>query len=134
MNLNRDNYIELPLIGNEALKFAPNFQLHEIASKDGDRTVRLHPYSPIMLQAIRDLFGKAITINSGYRSPEHNANVGGAPQSTHVYGMGFDLTAKDLNALWDAVRLVKQSNKAWIGGMKKYNTFIHVDCWIERTW
>ena len=134
MNLNRNNYIELPLIGNEALKIAPNFMLSEIASKDGDRTVRLHPYSPIMLQAIRDTHKQPITVNSGYRSPEHNQAVGGAPQSTHVYGMGFDITSKDLNALWDAVRFVKQSGKAWIGGMKRYNTFIHVDCWKERTW
>lgn len=137
MELNRHNYIELPIdkLGR-SFKIAPNFALGEIASKCGDNIVRLHPYSPIMLQAIRDRFKAPITVNSGYRTPKHNKsdNVRGAPNSTHIYGMGFDLTAPQLDKLEQAVRFVKLNGLAWIGGWKRYNTFIHVDCWKNRTW
>lgn len=35
-----------------------------------------------------------LTITSGYRSPSHNAAVGGAPNSFHVQGLAFDFVPK----------------------------------------
>jgi hypothetical protein len=39
---------------------------------------------------VAKLFG--VKINSGYRSPEHNAAVGGAPHSDHLSGNAVDFT------------------------------------------
>lgn len=135
MQLKRDHYLELPIskLGDK-FNIAPNFELWEVQSKCGADIVRLHPYSPIMLQAIRTRLNAPITINSGYRTVEHNRNVRGASQSTHIYGMGFDLVSSNLNNLWTAIQEVRTLKLAYIGGVKRYNTFIHVDCWIERVW
>ena len=63
------------------MKLSPNFSLSEFASKDGAVT----PAAAIKnlkelcanLEVLRqELGGKSITINSGYRSKEHNKSVG----------------------------------------------------------
>ena len=71
-----------------------HFQPKEFASKDG----RPSPYPLVvqeglyqLLEEIRDEFGKPIVVNSGYRSPEHNKNIGGAKNSYHVKGMAADI-------------------------------------------
>lgn len=42
------------------------------------------------LQKIRDHFGKAIRISSGYRSPELNVAIGGSKTSSHCRGEAAD--------------------------------------------
>ena len=44
-----------------------------------------------MLQRIRDYVGQPIIINSGYRSPAVNKAVGGANNSSHMYGLAADI-------------------------------------------
>jgi len=44
-----------------------------------------------VLQPVRGHFGKPVTINSGYRSPESNAAVGGSKTSDHCKGQACDL-------------------------------------------
>lgn len=39
-----------------------------------------------------------LTITSGYRSPSHNAAVGGAPNSNHLRGYAFDFVPKRYGA------------------------------------
>ena len=46
------------------------------------------------LQKIRDHFGVSVNVNSGFRCPFHNANVGGATTSHHMRGMAADITVK----------------------------------------
>ena len=47
-----------------------------------------------VLEPIRQQFGP-LTITSGYRSPEHNAEVGGASGSKHLLGQAADIAATD---------------------------------------
>jgi zinc D-Ala-D-Ala carboxypeptidase len=44
-----------------------------------------------VLQPVRDHFGKSVTVNSGYRSPESNAAVNGSKTSDHCKGMAADI-------------------------------------------
>ncbi|UFS56925.1 D-Ala-D-Ala carboxypeptidase family metallohydrolase [Comamonadaceae bacterium M7527] len=44
-----------------------------------------------VLQPVRDHFGMAVHVNSGYRSVEVNAKVGGSPTSEHCKGMAADI-------------------------------------------
>jgi peptidoglycan hydrolase-like protein with peptidoglycan-binding domain len=44
------------------------------------------------LEALRKKLGdKSITVNSGFRSIQHNADIGGASDSMHLYGTAADL-------------------------------------------
>jgi hypothetical protein len=44
-----------------------------------------------VLQPIRDHFGKSVTVNSCFRSPESNAAVGGSKTSDHCLGRAADI-------------------------------------------
>ena len=61
------------------------FDTKEFESKDGkqspfDDTVVKRDLI-VKLNAIRSRYGKPIVVTSGYRSPEHNATVGGVKNS-----------------------------------------------------
>lgn len=45
------------------------------------------------LDRARELFGSPIVITCGYRSPEHNAEIGGVPESAHTKGLAVDIKA-----------------------------------------
>lgn len=45
------------------------------------------------LDRARELYGFPIVITCGYRSPEHNAEIGGVPNSAHTKGMAVDIQA-----------------------------------------
>ncbi len=44
-----------------------------------------------VLDPLRERYGKPIVVNSGYRCPKHNAEVGGAPGSQHMRGEACDI-------------------------------------------
>jgi len=46
-----------------------------------------------VFQPVRDWYGKAININSFYRSPLLNKAVGGATRSSHMKGEAIDISA-----------------------------------------
>ena len=45
----------------------------------------------VWLEVLRERVGHAIVINSGYRSPQLNKKVGGAPTSNHLTGCAADI-------------------------------------------
>ena len=60
-----------------------------------------------ILQPLRELYGKPITINSGYRSPMVNRFVKGAARSQHLRGEAADITAgskEENKVLFDLIR------------------------------
>ena len=44
-----------------------------------------------VLQPVRDHYGKGVRVNSGYRSPDVNAKVGGSRTSDHCKGQAADI-------------------------------------------
>jgi zinc D-Ala-D-Ala carboxypeptidase len=44
-----------------------------------------------VLQPVREHYGKSVSVNSAYRSPESNAAVGGSKTSDHCKGMAADI-------------------------------------------
>ena len=78
-----------------------------------------------LLQKIRDHFGKAVIINSAYRTETHNKSIGGATYSQHKYGLAADIhingvTPKEIAAYIET--LLPSS-----GGIGIYKNFCHVD-------
>ena len=51
----------------------------------------LQELSNMVLQRVRDHFGKSVVVTSGYRSPEVNAAVGGSKTSDHCKGQAADI-------------------------------------------
>lgn len=47
------------------------------------------------LNEFRDAYGKPMIVTSGYRSPEHNALIGGAKNSSHLRCQAADFSDKD---------------------------------------
>jgi hypothetical protein len=61
-----------------------------------------------VLQPVRDHFQKGVKVNSGYRSPDVNAKVGGSRTSDHCRGMAADIEIPGVpNA--DLARWIKDS-------------------------
>ena len=79
------------------------------------------------LQKVRDIYAKGIGINSGYRCPKHNEEVGGKPGSAHMSGLGADpspslRTLDELDELYDVC--YDEFNNVGDGRNKG---FVHVD-------
>ena len=74
---------------------APNLRVREFACGDGSDAVLIDQELVIVLQCIREHFGKPLHITSGYRTLTHNKKVGGSPKSQHLYGMAADIQVKD---------------------------------------
>ena len=85
-------YIDMddPSVDTEA-RVAANFKLGEICVRSKGRYQVLQRHAVQKLQAVRTAAGSALTINSGFRSPDYNASVGGATRSRHMYGDAFDI-------------------------------------------
>jgi uncharacterized protein YcbK (DUF882 family) len=111
-------------------RLSRNFTVGEFASKDGAHVVILHPALLLGLQALRDHVQRPITINSGYRSPSHNASIGGASSSYHTRGMAADITIAGMTPL----EVASLANDMGFGGIKAYPSFTHVDVGPKRTW
>jgi hypothetical protein len=54
-------------------------------------TSNLQALAVHVLQPVRDHYGKGVKVNSGYRSPDVNAKVGGSKTSDHCKGMAADI-------------------------------------------
>ena len=69
-----------------AKQLSPAFRVREFRCRDGTDTVLIDEGLVVLLQCIREHFGKPVHITSGYRTAEHNAAVGGAKSSQHLLG------------------------------------------------
>jgi hypothetical protein len=54
-------------------------------------TSNLQALAVHVLQPVRDHFARGVKVNSGYRSPDVNAKVGGSRTSDHCKGMAADI-------------------------------------------
>lgn len=113
-------------------KVSKHFRVREFASKDGADKVLIDDDLVALLENIREAVGgKAITINSGYRSPEHNAAVGGVSNSQHVKGTAADIVVDGTDPLTVGQIAEHFLNKK--GGIGVYQTFTHVDTRTTRS-
>lgn len=115
------------------MKLTNNFNLSEFRSKDGAE----FPANVIInirelatnLQVLRDHLGVSISISSAYRSPAHNAKIGGAKNSKHITGMASDIKVRGLTPLqvFNEIELLIRQGRMKQGGLKAYATFVHYD-------
>jgi uncharacterized protein YcbK (DUF882 family) len=110
-----------------------NFKLKEFECNDGSK-MPLEVYENVIklanqLQFLRDYTGRPITINSAYRSPEHNAKVGGSKTSQHLLGKAADITIQSLKPaeVFMIIEELIDMGHMLQGGLGLYDTFVHYD-------
>lgn len=129
----KQSEVERFSIGSHGYAWAlsDNFSLGEFQCNDGTDEVLVHPALVAMLQMIRDHFNAPVTINSAYRTPSHNASIGGAKSSQHLKGMAADIVVKGV----DPSDVADFAEDLGAGGIGRYDTFTHVDVWgTLRRW
>lgn len=108
-------------------KLSTNFTVKEFACKDGSDTVLVAPRLVMVLQSIRSRFGAAVTINSGYRTPQYNTKVGGVAHSQHCYGTAADIVVRGKTPAAVAA-YARQLMPDWGGvGIYAKKGFTHID-------
>ena len=118
-------------------RLAPDFQVRELRCRDGTDTVMVDEVLTVVLQCIREHFGKAVTITSGYRTPAHNAAVGGAKSSQHLLGRAADIRVQGVS-VEDVAAYAESLMPDW-GGVGRYpvkagraNGWVHVDTRADK--
>ncbi len=114
MNLTKNFTLEELTVTNSGLDNTPNCE--EIG--------RLRVLCEKVLQPLRELYGKPIIVNSGFRSQAVNKAVGGAKNSQHAFGEAADITggnAKENEILYNLVKnnfifdqLIDEHNFRWV--------------------
>ena len=95
---------------NYTRKLSENFTLGEMVGMradnipECDETINLVILTQRVLQPLRSVFG-AIRINSGFRSKEYNAKVGGVATSQHTKGQAADIVplSADIENVFKAI-------------------------------
>ncbi len=113
------NYEQSPIIMS-------HFDIREFDSSDQPGSgVRMKVKFLEMLDAAREQAGIPFWVNSGYRTPEHNAAVGGVPDSAHTRGWAADIATRTLE---QKIRIVRAARNVGFNRFGIYDTFIHLDC------
>jgi zinc D-Ala-D-Ala carboxypeptidase len=76
------------------------------------------------IEMARDIANIPFRINSGYRTKEHNAYIGGSKYSSHCYGYAVDIHCTDSRS---RAIIIDSLQKAGFNRFGIAKTFIHVD-------
>lgn len=79
----------------------------------------------LFLEDVRRFIGKPIIINSGYRSPEVNAAVGGKPTSQHCKGLAADIRVSGMSPD-DVVKAIREAGLPYDQVIREFDRWTHV--------
>jgi hypothetical protein len=114
--------------GGKAL--SKNFIVKEFACADGSDKIFIDSELVLLLQKIRDHFGRPIILTSAYRSPAYNKKVGGSTNSYHPRGMAADHYIDGV----EQAEIAAYAEKLGVLGIGLYpaERFVHVDTRVSR--
>ena len=101
-----------------------NFDISEFDSPDQKGSGSLMQMSTLeMMDRARSLAGVPFQVNSGYRTPQHNLQVGGSATSSHLKGYAADIAVTPLTKS----RILRGLIGAGFKRIGIASTFIHAD-------
>lgn len=120
-----------------ATKLTAHFTLEELTRSDKANELGLDNTPPNsvlanllslaeMLERVRKVVGKPVTVRSGYRSPEVNKAVGGSATSAHMKGMAADIYVKGMDCKAVALLLAPLVGEFGIDQLIYEQTWVHV--------
>jgi len=125
---------DLNFDNNGVIPSSDHFSIDEYNSKDG---IPVPPelYGNVQtlmnqMEIVRSEFGnRPIHINSGYRSPAHNKEVGGVINSQHLLGKANDFTISGYTPaqVKNKMEILITEGKILPGGLGLYPNFVHYD-------
>ena len=122
---------EYSMTRDSTRQLSPSFRVREFACKGSD-VVLIDDELVVLLQCIREHFGKPVHITSGYRTAEHNAAVGGSKSSQHLLGRAADIRVQGISVeqvYAYADKLLGNAGGCGIypPGLGRANGWVHVD-------
>ena len=107
-----------------------NFSRSEFACKCGCGYDTVDVELIMVVQDLREYYGRPVTINSGCRCEKHNKAEGGEPDSTHLIAKAGDIKVKGISSNKIYAYLdMKYPDKYGIG---KYKGRTHIDVRPDR--
>lgn len=120
------NVYSLERDGEKSL--SKNFKVREFRCKDGSDPIFIDSELVEVLQKIRTHFGKAVNIDSAFRTASHNAKQKNASHySQHLYGRAADIWIAGVSV--DTLAAYIETLLPNRGGIGRYynDKFVHVD-------
>ena len=126
-------------------KVSAHFSVYEFACSDKSDTVLIDSELVEVLEQVRTHFGKAVHINSAYRTPAYNISIGGSSKSQHCLGLAADIRIVGIDPIQIALYVASLPYFVNRGGIGYYSRvglkdgFVHVDVrswksrWISKT-
>ena len=111
------------------------FQPEEMACRGTGKLV-VEPRLLDYLDLFRLRLGGPVVVLSAYRTPYHNAFVGGAPFSYHIQAKAVDLSTRGQ----DRLLMERLAKEIGFMGFGYYRTFLHIDIrdtpaqWGKEKW
>ena len=106
-----------------------HFKAKEFRCKDKTKEFLWAPELLGVLETIRNHFDTPVIVNSGYRTPNWNSKVNGAPNSYHCKGMAADIVVKGHSSK-EVAKYADSIMEA--GGIIRYTNFTHIDVREEK--
>ena len=101
------------------------FEYEEFDSPDVQGSGQLmDPKLLEMIDEVREIYGKPIRINSGYRTEAHNRKVGGVDSSSHIKGLAIDVSCTKSD---DRFKMLTALIEVGFNRIGIAGSFIHVD-------
>ena len=113
------------------MKQLKNFTIEEFESPDLKGSGELMDKNFLfMLDKARDLANTSFVITSGYRTEDHNSNVGGVSNSSHCKGLACDIACKDSRKRSNIITALLAVGFTRVGVA---SSFIHVDNDLDKS-
>ena len=112
-----------------------NMGKHVSDSVEGDGYRNVQPEVWTKLTIVARRMSKTFTINSGYRSPQYNDQVGGAKNSSHKSGLAIDVSMSGMSDE-DIRKFIRTASQEGFMGVAYYSgsNFVHLDMGARRSW